>query len=1149
MKLIMRIYLLLFCVFSVNAQQWNKLIDTDQPNFFDIQKAFYDYWKPYNVVSGKYFENGVEKKAYGWKQFKRWEWYWQSRIYENGQMPRPDINQIELKNYLSLNPEQSQANVLSPSWNPRGPSATTTFNGYEGVGRVNCIAFHPTQFNTFWIGSAGGGLWKTTDFGASWNVLTDNLPVLGISDIVVDYSNPNIIYIASGDDNGNLAKKYLNSSFINTNSLGVLKSIDGGITWASTSLNFSSNQAKEIASLVIDPLNPQILLAGTNNGIYRTANGGGSWTLVFSSKYVYDIEFKPGNHNYIYATATLNNEKTYVLRSTDNGVNWSVVHELCDDYCRAEIAVTSNWGDFLQVAVARQDLEKIDFSNNSGDPTSWNNSFALSPNGSNNLLNNNPFNPQNGGQGWYDFAHEINPVNWQEMWIGGVCSWKTIDGGGSWVLNNYWHPTIGVPSGFNVPPVVHADKHFYAYHPLDPTGNTFFECNDGGIYYTTNGGGTWNNISDGLDIGQIYRIATSSTVNDKAIIGMQDNGNKRLSNNLWDDTSIPGGDGMECIIDYTNSSIQYASYCYGIIYRTIDDWATNTTIVNNTNMVGTVNGPGAWVTPYVINPDNHNSLVVGKFKVHETNDMGDTWNEISPVFDSSSIIISIAYAQTNSQIIYVATQPIPEIQAAVSVASKVYKTTDGGNNWSYLGTSSNSDYVTSIAVDQNNPHKIWVTKSGYTANDKVWEYDGFNWINISGTLPNVPVSSIVYENNSSDALYIATDLGVFYRNGNMNDWVKLDNGLPNVVVTELEISYNNNKLWAGTFGRGLWECNLVVGGCTDPLACNYNPQASIDDNSCSYLNVTTSSNSVSCFGGNDATATVNVNGGSGGYVYSWSPGGQNTPTATNLTAGTYSCLVTDANGCSVSSGNILISQPLYPLTINSSSVSVSCFGGNDASATVNANGGSGGYVYSWSPGGQNTSTATSLTAGVYNCMVTDANGCNQAVNISVTQPSMLNVSISQSSSNLLSVFSGGISPYTFTWNGPFGFSSTNQNITPQVNGQYIVNIFDYNGCVATSNYFTVNWITTDISQIDLLDLKISPNPSKNLFNITFTVEKNSDIRLRIFNVVGDEIFSNYLIDFSGDYNTNINLQDYSRGVYFLEVSTSKGIVNKKLILH
>lgn len=778
MKNLYRLFVVLALSFSfqlLNAQPWLQSIESEKPTFYEIRDAFNEYWKDREIEKGK-----------GYKQFRRWEHYWESRIPANGEFPSPSVTWDAWQDYIKTHPQGANKTASNANWTFKGPS--TTPGGYNGLGRLNCIAFHPTVANTFWVGSPAGGIWKTTNGGTSWSTNTDNLPVLGVSDIVVDYVDPNIMYIATGDGDLGSLSAMTGSPEGDTKSIGILKSTDGGNTWNTTGMNWNVTDAKLIRRLVMNPVYRQELLAATSDGIYQTLNSGATWTRV-QTGYFIDVEFKPNSPDTAYATTYSPQAGTaQIYRSINYGQNWTAVANM-SGVARINLAVTPAWPSLVDAVGAAPDggLAGLWYSTNSGA------SFAqyYFGNSSNNLLHSSYNASGTGGQGYYDLAYAINPNNSNDIWLGGVNTWNSTDGGANWYQKTFWSTDPGQnPNGT---PVVHADKHFTAFHPLAP--GTMFECNDGGLYKTTNGGNSWTDISNGLQITQMYRIGVSQTTNNDVMCGLQDNGSRELYNNQWYERT--GGDGMECIIDYTNRNIQYGTYSSGVIFRTYDSWANTATISNN------IPGPpqGAWVTPLAIDPVDPATLYAGYKAVWGTPDRGDTWYQISPDL-TADFLRSVAVAPSNTNTIYAADY------------TTVYQTTDGGFNWFSIGSASSPDAkITYIAVDPNNSQRIYLTKSGYVAGDKVWMTPdgGNNWYNYSFTLPNVPVNCIVYEEGTNEGLYIGTDLGVYYTNASMSDWVLYDQGLPNVVVGELEISYQDNKLWAGTFGRGLWSSDLFTG--------------------------------------------------------------------------------------------------------------------------------------------------------------------------------------------------------------------------------------------------------------------------------------------------------------------------------------------------
>lgn len=790
--------------FGLYGQEWGQTMPQDRMEageltFSEIQKAFYDHVELKGIVDGKKEVNGTQVKVPGWKQFKRWEWYWESRVNPvSGEFPETSATD-EFAIYLKNHPATKS---LSGNWTAVGPSSST--GGYAGVGRVNCVAFHPTDNNTFWIGTPSGGLWKTSDGGTTWITLTDQNAVLGVSDIAIpaDYETSNTLYIATGDRDGGSVWSLGGGASSDNNSIGVLKSIDGGATWNATGLTYAVSQNKKIGRLLINPDNPAILLAGTSNGISKSTNGGVTWTSVYSGSYIIDMEFKPGDPATIYASSQEYWGNAEILKSVDGGDTWDVSKSFFATDYRIEIAVTPHDANYIYAIVANRNsgLSGIFKSIDSGATFSQ-------------LINGNDTNRsflgyysdgsgENNGQGSYDLSIAVSPTNKNMVIIGGINSWKSIDAGVTWNICNMW--TSHTSYNFSDAPVAHADKHVHAYR----TDGTLFEGNDGGIYISTDNGTTWVDKSNSLMISQMYRLGVSQTDANVTITGLQDNGSKLFYGTTWYD--VTGGDGMECIVDHTDVNTQYATYVNGAIYRTTNLWNSSVTISDNIND----ETKGAWVTPYIMDPNNNSTLYVGYADVWKTMDKGSTFTKISTI-NTADLLRSMAIAPSNPDYLYVAD------------FNNIWKTTNGGASWTEItGTLPIlTNKITYIAVKSTDENTLWVTMGGYNTQRVFESTDGGNtWTNISAGLPNLPVMSIVQNklSESVNHLYVGTDVGVYFKKGTDN-WQLFSTGLPNVVVTELDIYYNNlvpenSKLRAATFGRGLWESDLFAFEVSPPVA-------------------------------------------------------------------------------------------------------------------------------------------------------------------------------------------------------------------------------------------------------------------------------------------------------------------------------------------
>ena len=483
-----------------------------------------------------------------------------------------------------------------------------------------------------------------------------------------------------------------------------------------------------------------------------------------------------------------------IYRSINSGVNWTAVLTVSGG-ARVQLAVSPNNAAYVYAVVenSAHGLEGIYKSTNSGAGFTKVYDGAVA---GQNLLGWNCDGTGSGGQGWYDLCITADPGNAAIVYLGGVNTWKSIDEGSNWDPCNIW---AGNSCGS---PVVHADKHFLAFQ--DGT-STLFECNDGGLYKSTNSGTSWIHLSNDMEISQLYRLGVSQSSSTSVIAGLQDNGTKSKISGSWED--VIGGDGMECAINPTNANIQYGELYYGDIQRTTDAWS------NSTSISAGLSGTAWWVTPFVLDPTTPATLYIGYQDVFRSTNQGTSWTKISNWAGGS--LRSIAVAPSNSAYIYAATQTI------------LYLTSNGGTSWTDItsGLPVGSSCITYIAVKNNDPLTVWVSFGQYNSY-KVYQTinGGASWTNISAGLPNIPVMCVIQNkmNTSENELYAGTDVGVFVKAGS-SDWTSYNAGLPNVVVTELEIYYNNttphlSRIRGATFGRGVWESELYAPSTASPVA-------------------------------------------------------------------------------------------------------------------------------------------------------------------------------------------------------------------------------------------------------------------------------------------------------------------------------------------
>ena len=700
-------------------------------------------------------KDGKEDHDNDLARFNRWFNFVEPRCYPTGNMPRPDILIKETQKARELNAAKRSSNTARKTsgtgWQQVGPSHVPLNN--NGIGRINCIIIDPQDTNKLYIGAACGGVHISHDGGVTWTSNTDNFPSLSIADIAVNPIHTDTLYAATGDGYGYTDDSY-NTFWGGLYSAGIMKSTDGGNTWATTGLSFIQSNRDIITRLLINPTNPDILIAACSNGIYQTTNAGATWTHVYSGNPVYSIAFKPGSPDTLYG---VNNSSLIV--SYNGGNSWSVlfagINPVAD---RATVAVSPAAPNAIWVLNANDSLVC------SHDRGATFTGTAMSPADSAYFY------------GYYDRVLAVSPTDSQYIVACGMIMAFSADGGNSW-------------AGLNPPEDVHVDNHAMAINPLHTA--TIYSGNDGGISVTRNAGLTWQNLSNGLVISQVYRISASQQSPYIFVAGLQDNGSLTYNDTAWN--CVLGGDGVACAINPNDDSLQICSETFGSFFMSYNRGDSFTYLPVSTET-------GNWVAPVVFDPNNNQNIYFGIQHIYATYNQGASFTELDTTAYFPGGALCLAIGASNSHVLYASDQ------------AKVFRTTDGGASWTNVtGTlPSTSVAITHIAVDPRDPMRVFVTFSGYTAGRKVYlsTTGGTTWTNISQDLPNLPADCISIDTSNLGALFVGTDIGVYYTDSSLTGWLLYDSGLPNVIVDDIHIDYGNYKVRAATYGRGIWEDDL-----------------------------------------------------------------------------------------------------------------------------------------------------------------------------------------------------------------------------------------------------------------------------------------------------------------------------------------------------
>ena len=808
--------------------------------FKELQLQF-NNWKNTNDIS--------QKK--GWKHFKRWEMETQFHTNSLGNPIDPSVYINEVTR-LAREKEVIKASNYDRNltWIPSGPNVLpNNLTGYmeNGIGRINCIAFHPSTPSTYFVGVAQGGLWKTTNNGVSWTPLTDDLPITRISDIAIDPNNPNIMFISVCDFEYIGFSLQLNGRKRNTHyGLGVYKTTDGGQTWTQTGLSFqlTNGDASLIRKTIVNQNNSNKLVACGTSGMYTSNDAGTTWTKTLDSLF-WDLTQDPNNANVLYAAsgwvATSNQGNAAIYKSNDFGNTWTMLNTgipATGEVQRIRIEVApSNPNYVYAIAVdIYSGYYGMYKSTNAG------NTWQFITPTLNILGYDDGF--DTGGQGSYDLAFAVDPNNENNLYVGGINVWGSFDGGQNFDPASHWTLSYG--------PTLHGDIHFIKFQPL--TGNVFVNS-DGGIYRTpsistqtwsdaTNGNPwptLWTGLNNGMQVTSFYRLSSSKNLSNKLMAGAQDNATFFYDGNTWSTTY--GGDGMDNIFDPIDDNVHIASSQYGNFAKSYDNGFSYNGIYPNLN--GEV---AEWTTPIIADYNQLGTMYIGYANVMKSTDNGDSWTSISN-FPFNVVayneISALAVAKTNSNVLYAAKR----VRYEYGINGSLYNTNDGGNTWNDVTAGlPDSLYFTSVEVNSTNANIAYVTVAGFSVGNKIFKTinGGVTWQNISFNLPNLPVNCIKSLPNGN-SLIAACDVGVYQLDETQNTWVNISVDLPNVIVSDIEINEAANKIYISTFGRGIWQADLsVVSGINtkNTNESHFTIVPSINDGNFNIINSDYSSNNM-----------------------------------------------------------------------------------------------------------------------------------------------------------------------------------------------------------------------------------------------------------------------------------------------------------------
>ncbi len=702
---------------------------------------------------------------------------------------------------------------LSPPPPPPAAGLAPTGVGWASLGpgrvggRTRTIVVDPNDTDRIWVGSVGGGIWLSTDAGASWHPVDDRMANLAVTSIVMDPNNANVLYAATGE------------GFHNADAIrgaGIFRTINGA-SWDQLQ-STDNTDFQWIQRLAMSP-DGTTLLAATRTGIHRSIDADRDvWTLVEPGN-VADLRFHPTDSNRAVASGAAG--AGGALFSTDGGQTWTAASGIGGN-ARVEVTYAAADPDIVYASVDT-DGGRIFRSTDGG--------ASYSQQASNNT---NGFPAQFlGQQGWYDNTIWAGDPDVNLVVVGGIDLWRSTDGGDTLARMSNWTSNLSA----------HADHHAIVSHPgYDGGANRIvFFGNDGGIYraddVSTVGNDPdqesgWTNLVNGYAVTQFYGAAGNATTG-TIIGGAQDNGtlsfDPAVGANGW--TEILGGDGGFCQADPADPNFFFQEYVHLDIHRNDngaandDQWwlkyisgqffNTLTRQWDRKPVPFSIPDAGTrdalFIAPFAIDPNDGERILAGGAQLWRTNDSktantdatGPSWASIKPDISigQRNPISAVSIADGDSNVVWVG-----------HLGGNVFNSQDATNaNPTWNSVAGNGPLparmCTRLVIDASDHNRVYATFAGYDPGN-IWRSDdaGANWQDLSGGLPHAPARSIAIHPRRPTFLYLGTELGIFTSEDQGATWSPTNEGPTNCAVSDL--IWMGETLVCATHGRGMFSIDL-----------------------------------------------------------------------------------------------------------------------------------------------------------------------------------------------------------------------------------------------------------------------------------------------------------------------------------------------------
>jgi hypothetical protein len=686
------------------------------------------------------------------------------------------------------------------SWTALGP-APLTANG-NASGRITGIAVDPTDSTHIYVAAAGGGVWQTTDGGTTYTPLTDTQASLAMGAIAIAPSNRLKIYAGTGEANNSADSNF---------GAGILVSNDGGTSWSLSTGPGSVFARRAIAKISVHPTDPNTAYAAVNDfaenglccsgtGIYKTADGGVTWTNVTSASFDSlfpwsDVVVDPNNPSIVYAAhgdIFADNTANGVYRSLNGGSTWALLGNAPSGNGIGRIALavapsaSTSGNHVLYVAIATP----LGNSSVLYEMLSSSNADAATPTFTN--LTSTPNFGGSGGQAWYDWVIGVDPANALNVYAAGALDNNThhvirsTNGGASWT-------DITIVNGIQP----HTDSHAMAFD----SASRLLLGNDGGINRFDPTVPSWTNLNTSLNTIQFTGIGLHPTSTQTVLGGSQDNGTELTTGSLnW--TATDNGDGGYTLFSQQNASLAYGNHPIGSFGPTAFfrvstnggvNWTARTPIITNSNQFN-------FYAPIAVDSSNGNRVFLGGDGLYESINAAVSWTKHSS--PSTNPIDAIAVLPGGNTI-YLATG------GTFATSSQVWISTNDGSTWTAINLPSGSGRVQEIDVDPNDTtgNTAVAVVNTFNAASQIYRSTngGSSWTSINGNLPLVPTWSAKIDTDTNKTIYVSNETAVYSSPSPYSTWTTYGTGLPHAQGVQLQFNSSLHELAVATHGRGAWN--------------------------------------------------------------------------------------------------------------------------------------------------------------------------------------------------------------------------------------------------------------------------------------------------------------------------------------------------------